>query len=249
MFFFTFSGPKKIFDKIFWKRYYATFQFGLYCLKNNKKILTLKKRASKVAHNRPRSFYSTVLPRPQHTSHSPQPRIDFPYEISGPDICSLICGYLVCPLLFTYWRCHFFGEKKNKEECEKNDGNNSMTSQEENINVAASSISVFSSWNKSFLTTWQILIYSWEYLLWLLWWLRLVVSEVNWFYFVNFCLFSDYSCKYVLKAHMFGICLLCDTLRDVFLTCNNFLLTGSNNWFRNYEFEFSRMFSLLRTFL
>ena len=25
--------------------------------------------------------------------HSPQPKIDFPYhEISGPDICSLICG-------------------------------------------------------------------------------------------------------------------------------------------------------------
>ena len=27
--------------------------------------------------------------------HSPQPRIDFSYyEISGPDICSLICGFL-----------------------------------------------------------------------------------------------------------------------------------------------------------
>ena len=36
----------------------------------------VKKRASKVAHNQPR----------------PQPRIDFSYyEISGPDICSLIC--------------------------------------------------------------------------------------------------------------------------------------------------------------
>ena len=31
--------------------------------------------------------------------HSPQPRIDFSYyEISGPDICSLICG-LKCHLL------------------------------------------------------------------------------------------------------------------------------------------------------
>ena len=41
----------------------------------------MKKWASKVAHNRPRPFYSTV-----------QPRIDFSYyEISGPDICSLIC--------------------------------------------------------------------------------------------------------------------------------------------------------------
>ena len=44
----------------------------------------VKKLASKVAHNGPRPFYSTVQPRPQ-------PRIDFPYyEISGPDICSLI---------------------------------------------------------------------------------------------------------------------------------------------------------------
>ena len=62
-----------------------------------------------------------------------------------------------------------------------------------------------------------------------------------------FCLFSDYSCKYLRKAHIFGICLLCETLRDVFLTCNNFLLTGSNNQFRNYEFEFSQMFSFIRT--
>ena len=42
----------------------------------------MKKQASKVAHNQPRPFYFTV-----------QPRIDFSYyEISGPDICSLICG-------------------------------------------------------------------------------------------------------------------------------------------------------------
>ena len=40
-----------------------------------------KKQASKVAHHRPRSFYFTV-----------QPSIHFSYhEISGPDICSLIC--------------------------------------------------------------------------------------------------------------------------------------------------------------
>ena len=44
-----------------------------------------KKLASKVAHNWPRTFYFTFQPRPQ-------PRIDFSYyEISGPDICSLIC--------------------------------------------------------------------------------------------------------------------------------------------------------------
>ena len=40
---------------------------------------------SKVAHNWPRPFYFTVQTRPQ-------PTIDFSYyEISGPDICSLIC--------------------------------------------------------------------------------------------------------------------------------------------------------------
>ena len=42
--------------------------------------------------NQPRRFYFTVQPRPQTTDHSPQPRIDFScYEISVPDICSLIC--------------------------------------------------------------------------------------------------------------------------------------------------------------
>ena len=47
-----------------------------------------KKWASKVAHNQPRPFYSTVQPWPQ-------PKIDFSYyEISGPEVCSLICeGY------------------------------------------------------------------------------------------------------------------------------------------------------------
>ena len=48
----------------------------------------MKKRASKVAHNRPRAFYFTAQ------TNGPQPRIDFSYyEISGPDICSLICGW------------------------------------------------------------------------------------------------------------------------------------------------------------
>ena len=97
---------------------------------------------------------------------------------------------LSLPVTFYLLKMSFFWrEKKTKKNAKKNDGNNSMTSQEENINVAASSVSVFSSWNKSFLTTWQILIYSWEYLFWLLWWLRLVFSEVNWFYFVNFSVF------------------------------------------------------------
>ena len=47
----------------------------------------VKKLASKVDHNRPRPFFPQSSP-----DQSPQPRIDFPYyEISEPDICSLIC--------------------------------------------------------------------------------------------------------------------------------------------------------------
>ena len=42
----------------------------------------------KVAHNRPKPFFLHSSP-----AHSPQPGIDFSYyEISGPDICSLICA-------------------------------------------------------------------------------------------------------------------------------------------------------------
>ena len=40
--------------------------------------------------------------------HSPQPKIDFPYhEISGPDICSLICGtpYVPNRLYFSELHC------------------------------------------------------------------------------------------------------------------------------------------------
>jgi hypothetical protein len=48
----------------------------------------VKKWATKVAHNRPDPFISQSSP-----DHSPLPRIDFSYyEISGQDICSLICG-------------------------------------------------------------------------------------------------------------------------------------------------------------
>jgi hypothetical protein len=53
--------------------FYATFQCGRYCVskKKLKKIFDpekVKKLASKVAHNRPRPFYSTV----QTTAHSPE---------------------------------------------------------------------------------------------------------------------------------------------------------------------------------
>ena len=70
----------------------ATFQCGRYGVfkKNFKQIFDpekVKKRVSKVAHNRPNPFFSQSSP-----DHSPQPRINFSYyEISGPD-CSFICG-------------------------------------------------------------------------------------------------------------------------------------------------------------
>ena len=63
----------------FWKKnlpfFYATFQCGRYgVFKKIKKNFfdpeKVKKRASKVAHNRPRPFYFTIQPRP--TAHSPQ---------------------------------------------------------------------------------------------------------------------------------------------------------------------------------
>ena len=70
-----FLGSKKIFFEIFLKLSYATFQYGRYKVfkKNFKNFFDLekvKKRASKVAHNRPRPFYSTVQPR--QTAHSPE---------------------------------------------------------------------------------------------------------------------------------------------------------------------------------
>ena len=55
--------------------FYATFQCGRYDIFKKKfKFFfdpeKVKKRASKVAHNRPRPFYFTVQPRP--TAHSPE---------------------------------------------------------------------------------------------------------------------------------------------------------------------------------
>ena len=67
-----FSQKKKYFFLPF---FYATFQCGRYG--DFKKILKyffdpekVKKRASKVAHNRPRPFYFTVQPRPQPTAQN-----------------------------------------------------------------------------------------------------------------------------------------------------------------------------------
>ena len=79
------------------KGYYATFHcrhYGVFkkIIKNLFTPKKGKKRASKVADNRPRPFYFVVQSSPDH---SPQPIIDFTYhEISGPDICSLIFDVL-----------------------------------------------------------------------------------------------------------------------------------------------------------
>ena len=56
-----------------------------------KKFLTPKKWKNgpkKMLIINPDPFFPKSSP-----GHSPQPKIDFPYyEISGPDICSIICG-------------------------------------------------------------------------------------------------------------------------------------------------------------
>ena len=68
-----FSADTKVFSKKFKKKIF-----------DPEKV---KKLASKVAHNQPRPFISQAS-----SDHSPQPSIEFSYyEISGPDICSLIC--------------------------------------------------------------------------------------------------------------------------------------------------------------
>ena len=66
-----FFPPKKIFLHFF----NATFQCGRYNLfkKKFKKVFDpgkVKKRASKIAHNWPRPFYSTVQTRPQPTAQN-----------------------------------------------------------------------------------------------------------------------------------------------------------------------------------
>ena len=68
----------------------------LQCFQKNFNIFfypgKVKKQASKVAHNQPNPLFFTVQSSPDY---SPQPRIEFSYyEISGPDISSLICGVL-----------------------------------------------------------------------------------------------------------------------------------------------------------
>ena len=65
----------------------------------------IKKRASKVAHNWPRTFFSQVLPGCPN-----QPRIDFSYyKYVQRFICLLICGLNPQKRLSTY-----FGAQKNR---------------------------------------------------------------------------------------------------------------------------------------
>jgi hypothetical protein len=87
-----FFPHKKYFPKCFWLLFtFILCNFSVQTLKYFQKNFKLffvhknfKELASKVAHNRPRPFYFTVQP-------GPQPIINFwYYEISGPDICSLI---------------------------------------------------------------------------------------------------------------------------------------------------------------
>ena len=94
---------KKIFPpkNFFLPFFNATFQCGRYGVSEK-----VKKRASKVAHNRPRPFFPLSSP-----GHSPQPKIDSPYhEISGPDICSLICDNLPPKAMMHLLRTRYVGE-------------------------------------------------------------------------------------------------------------------------------------------
>ena len=70
--------------------FYATFQCGRYNVKKKKKMTmkNWKNCPKKLLIICPNPFFPQSSP-----GHSPQPKIDFPYhEISGPDICSLICA-------------------------------------------------------------------------------------------------------------------------------------------------------------
>ena len=101
-------SPKKnwfFWDKIFFQNFfrkiltlfYATFQCGCY---NVKKLIFLnflpmknwKKHPKKLLRIGPDPFFPQSSP-----GNSPQPKSDFPCsEISGPDICSLICDFHLC---------------------------------------------------------------------------------------------------------------------------------------------------------
>ena len=83
------------FQNFFWKiltLFYATFQCGRYNVKKIKKNFFLpmknwKNHPKKLLRIGPDHFFPLTS-----QGHSPQPKIDFPYhEISGPDICCLIC--------------------------------------------------------------------------------------------------------------------------------------------------------------
>ena len=90
-----FFWDKIFFQNFFWKiltLFYATFQCGRYNVKKIQKKFFLpmknwKNHPKKLLRIGPDHFFPLTS-----QGHSPQPKIDFPYhEISGPDICSLIC--------------------------------------------------------------------------------------------------------------------------------------------------------------
>ena len=74
--FFTFSDSKKNFKKKFIRLLCNFSVRTLRCFQKKFRFFfdleKVKKRASKVAHNRPRPFFPTVQPRPQPTAHSPK---------------------------------------------------------------------------------------------------------------------------------------------------------------------------------
>ena len=88
-----FFPGKKYFPKFFW----LLFTFILCTFSKKIKLIFCpwkfkKNGAQKLLIIGPDPFISQSSPA-QTTDHSPQPRIDFSYyEISGPDIFSLICG-------------------------------------------------------------------------------------------------------------------------------------------------------------
>ena len=104
-------SPKKIFFQFFGVKfffyifYYATFQCGRYSIfkkiwkKNDPE--KVKKRASKVAHNRPRPFYFTVQLRPQPTAQNW-------FFILSPDQTSVLLS--VVPVNRLTIRIHWHGQ-------------------------------------------------------------------------------------------------------------------------------------------
>ena len=115
-----FRGQKEILKRILLKRYDATFHCRRYSIfkKKSKFFLTPKKWR-----NGPKKLL-IIGPDPfiSHSSpdYSPQSRIDFScYEISGPDICSLICdlhAHATSKLFFSIVVCTLLCDRRQEVE-------------------------------------------------------------------------------------------------------------------------------------